>query len=348
MHWFDGNSAVLPLRHEHKGTRGLAARLDALVQHLIKTAWVPRAIKVACAAFNGTAAADVQGQQHMLAGLERAVSDLAAVAGGARVRTGTLGQYCTIVAAGSSIPQAAQEDADHAHSAAAGLGGAPVAEARVFTREELLRFDGTDPGRPIYLAVMGEVYDVTKGAAHYAKGRGGGYSVFAGTDASRAFATGEFEPAQRPPGSPPMHDVLDLSPEQLLQILEWKQMYTKGGDNNAYFFVGYLHMQDGYYDAHGQPTRKAEVATSMFKAALDADERRRALKGLYPECLKRYKASEGGKVWCADEALVPRKGQLQWDAYSRCACYAPQFAARQAGKLAVYSGCDPEADACKV
>lgn len=40
------------------------------------------------------------------------------------------------------------------------------------------------------LSILGEVFDVSKGAKHY--GRGGGYQGFTGRDASRAFVTGDF------------------------------------------------------------------------------------------------------------------------------------------------------------
>ena len=47
----------------------------------------------------------------------------------------------------------------------------------------------SSPG--LYLALLGVVYDVARGAEYY--GPGGGYSFFAGRDASRAYVTGKFE-----------------------------------------------------------------------------------------------------------------------------------------------------------
>lgn len=40
----------------------------------------------------------------------------------------------------------------------------------------------------VRLAILGQVFDVTKGRRHY--GKDGGYSFFAGKDASRAYVTG--------------------------------------------------------------------------------------------------------------------------------------------------------------
>uniref|UniRef100_A0A7C9DT78 Cytochrome b5 heme-binding domain-containing protein n=1 Tax=Opuntia streptacantha TaxID=393608 RepID=A0A7C9DT78_OPUST len=54
------------------------------------------------------------------------------------------------------------------------------------TLEELKEFDGSDPSKPIYLAIKGRVYDVTVGKDFYEPG--GPYHLFAGKDCSRALA----------------------------------------------------------------------------------------------------------------------------------------------------------------
>lgn len=51
-----------------------------------------------------------------------------------------------------------------------------------FTQEELKKYDGTDPNLPIYLALDGNVYDVTKGKEFYEVG--GSYHSLAGKDSS--------------------------------------------------------------------------------------------------------------------------------------------------------------------
>jgi predicted heme/steroid binding protein len=58
------------------------------------------------------------------------------------------------------------------------------------TPEELAAYDGTDESKPVYLAINGTIYDVSKGRHTY--GPGGSYHVFAGCDAARAYVTGCF------------------------------------------------------------------------------------------------------------------------------------------------------------
>ncbi|KAF5748108.1 steroid-binding protein 3 [Tripterygium wilfordii] len=59
-------------------------------------------------------------------------------------------------------------------------------EPMEFTTEQLSQYNGTDPSKPLYVAVKGRVFDVTTGKSFY--GPGGPYAMFAGKDASRALA----------------------------------------------------------------------------------------------------------------------------------------------------------------
>nr|GLL32766.1 probable steroid-binding protein 3 [Ipomoea trifida]GMD26309.1 probable steroid-binding protein 3 [Ipomoea batatas]GME21630.1 probable steroid-binding protein 3 [Ipomoea batatas] len=54
------------------------------------------------------------------------------------------------------------------------------------TAQQLKEYDGTDPSKPIYVAIKSRIFDVTAGKSFY--GPGGDYSIFAGKDASRALA----------------------------------------------------------------------------------------------------------------------------------------------------------------
>ncbi|XP_038885033.1 probable steroid-binding protein 3 [Benincasa hispida] len=54
------------------------------------------------------------------------------------------------------------------------------------TPGQLLAYNGTNPSKPIYVALKGQIYDVAAGVSFY--GPGGPYAMFAGKDASRALA----------------------------------------------------------------------------------------------------------------------------------------------------------------
>ena len=54
------------------------------------------------------------------------------------------------------------------------------------TPQQLSQYNGSDPSKPIYVALKGRIFDVTTGKSFY--GPGGAYAMFAGKDASRALA----------------------------------------------------------------------------------------------------------------------------------------------------------------
>mmetsp|Transcript_25631 Transcript_25631/g.32662 ORF Transcript_25631/g.32662 Transcript_25631/m.32662 type:complete len:146 (-) Transcript_25631:39-476(-) len=90
---------------------------------------------------------------------------------------------------------------------------------RDFTRKELAKYKGsaTDPDEPIYIAVKGDVYDVSQARNMY--GPGTGYNVFAGHDASYGLGTYSLDPENV---DKPI-DTLTASEMDLLN--EWKQKY---------------------------------------------------------------------------------------------------------------------------
>ncbi|KAF9131064.1 hypothetical protein BGW39_002325 [Mortierella sp. 14UC] len=96
----------------------------------------------------------------------------------------------------------------------------------VFTQRELAKYDGSDPTKNIYLAIKGEVFDVTAGRPYYSKG--GGYGFFSGKDASRAYTTGCFQTHLT-------HDLRGLSQAQLEDIDGWANFYR---NHQKYFKVG--------------------------------------------------------------------------------------------------------------
>ncbi|KAI8053711.1 cytochrome b5-like heme/steroid binding domain-containing protein [Syncephalis plumigaleata] len=99
-------------------------------------------------------------------------------------------------------------------------------KTQVFTEEELLQYTGKDPSLPIYIAINGEVYDVTEGRDYY--GPGGSYHFFAGRDAARAYITGCFDTHLT-------HDLRGLSSDQLKQLDGWRDFYR---NSHKYYLAG--------------------------------------------------------------------------------------------------------------
>ena len=91
---------------------------------------------------------------------------------------------------------------------------------RLFTAEELLKYNGEENSNGLFLAILGDVFNVEKGKNHY--GPGGSYHIFAGRDASRSFITGEFEDAKK--GT--LDHVLSLTPAELVSLKKWRDFYS--------------------------------------------------------------------------------------------------------------------------
>ena len=88
---------------------------------------------------------------------------------------------------------------------------------RTFTPSELAEHDGVR-SPTIYLAILGDVFDVTTGAKYY--GPDGGYHAFAGKDGSRAFITGCFDTGA-------VADVRGLGDKEMAALVKWKGFYME-------------------------------------------------------------------------------------------------------------------------
>ncbi|CAI5481646.1 unnamed protein product [Closterium sp. Yama58-4] len=82
------------------------------------------------------------------------------------------------------------------------------------TLEELSQYSGSDPEKPILLAIRGKIYDVTRGKHFY--GPGGPYAVFAGKEASRAFAKMSTDPRDA------VGDLTGLSYSEMETLRDWE------------------------------------------------------------------------------------------------------------------------------
>ncbi|KAI9096219.1 cytochrome b5-like heme/steroid binding domain-containing protein [Phlyctochytrium arcticum] len=88
-----------------------------------------------------------------------------------------------------------------------------------FTRAELAQFDGSNESAPVYLAVKGTVFDVTRNREMYTPGKG--YSVFAGKDASCALGKSSLKPEDC------VADYSGLNAEEMETLNKWEAHYTK-------------------------------------------------------------------------------------------------------------------------
>ncbi|PIK58120.1 hypothetical protein BSL78_04976 [Apostichopus japonicus] len=104
-------------------------------------------------------------------------------------------------------------------------------ELRVFTTDEIAEYDGSDPDKPIYMAVKGLVFDVTDGKEFYGKGKG--YNVLVGRDATRAVALWSLEKKDL------THDVTGLTEKQLKSLDEIFESVYKA----KYPIVGHMQFE---------------------------------------------------------------------------------------------------------
>ncbi|GEM07357.1 sterol metabolism-related protein [Rhodotorula toruloides] len=96
------------------------------------------------------------------------------------------------------------------------------------SESQLALHDGSKPSQyPLYIAIDGDVYDVSDGGMRN-YGPGGAYSAFAGRDAARAFVTGCFKTHLT-------HDLRGLSEGDLEIVENWKSFYAK---HAKYRYVG--------------------------------------------------------------------------------------------------------------
>jgi len=231
-------------------------------------------------------------------------------------------------------------------------------KAKVFTSQELRAHDGSDPsGKGPYLAFLGHVFDVSKGKEHY--GPGGGYSFFAGRDASRAYVTGEFDEKGL------SDDVMGLETDSYLGLEEWLTFYK-----SDYMQVGVL--AGRYFDADGEPTEYTRQVRHLVEAAEAAKAAKLEEHDVFPPCNSAWSQDKGHKVWCTNKSGgidrtwvgVPRRlFRPAHDGQERCACVKDSgepLSSDQGGDsgggrgdldhphLKEYPGCDPKADTCQL
>ncbi|KAL4557992.1 hypothetical protein LXL04_036188 [Taraxacum kok-saghyz] len=87
------------------------------------------------------------------------------------------------------------------------------------TEEELKPYNGSDPSKPLLMAIKGKIYDVSRSRMFY--GPGGPYALFAGRDASRALALMSFE------SSDLTGNIEGLSASELEVLEDWEAKFEE-------------------------------------------------------------------------------------------------------------------------
>ncbi|CAD7701556.1 unnamed protein product [Ostreobium quekettii] len=203
------------------------------------------------------------------------------------------------------------------------------ADRKVFTKEELARYDGSSGG-PIYLAFVGQVFDVSKGKQYY--GKGGGYDFFAGRDATRAFVSGDFEKDLT-------DDLTGFTPEEFRSLMEWRSFYHKD-----YKYMGKV--EGRFYNPLGEPLEDLQKFEDGAAEGNRIAELRKAERAKYPNCNSKWSQAKGGEVWCK-EGYYPRRvmepssgARLKM----RCACFKDQ---QHSDLRQLYDGCSPDESRCR-
>ncbi|KAI3373445.1 hypothetical protein L3Q82_022047 [Scortum barcoo] len=217
----------------------------------------------------------------------------------------------------------------------------PEPPGRLLSSRELSLYDGEEGSEGLYLAILGQVFDVHRGHRHY--GPGGAYHSMAGKDASLAFITGDFTESGL------TDDVSGLSPPQVMALYEWLSFYQRD-----YQTVGLVIGR--FYTETGQPTE----ALLQVHATLAEGQRIKAQSEAemvrFPACNSQWSAAKGGRFWCSTKsggvergwAGVPRKLFSPGSSGVHCVCVKDPAVAEEDPNLQKYDGCPPHADSCSV
>ena len=167
---------------------------------------------------------------------------------------------------------------------------------RKISREELT-LATSENATTLYVSILGHVFDVSKGASYY--GKNGGYAFFAGRDATRAFATGDFS------ADGLQESIEGLSSPECLAIQKWLSFYQS---HRKYDFLGYLE-GNVYVDADAvaetTPAMRQFQLCARNGATLATDEKEKAT------CSTEWNLQTGvRKVWCDAADMVPRKASF--------------------------------------
>ncbi|XP_033208995.1 neuferricin isoform X2 [Belonocnema kinseyi] len=140
-------------------------------------------------------------------------------------------------------------------------------EERIWTREELEKFRTLEKG--LYLAILGQVFDVTKGEKHYAPGET--YHPF--TEEGL------------------IDDISSLSAQQTKALNGWVDFYTK-----TYSYQGKL--VGNFYNSDGTPAAGFYNLQEKLKEAEQSEFRDAKKNQIFPPCNIEWQLDTGTRVWC--------------------------------------------------
>ena len=181
------------------------------------------------------------------------------------------------------------------------------------TDDELRAYDGTDPDKPIYLALNGSIYDVSAGRSFY--GPGGGYHFFAGRDAARAFVTGCFDTDLTPDmrGVEEMYIPIDPTEEVAGDTADPKALHKGGAEVEG--ADGELRRKGGKegpikvgQDNTGEGKKRRKKGTRTKK---ETEEAKAKVKEVIEGWAKMFRGDKGKKTYFYVGEVKREKGWLE-------------------------------------
>lgn len=211
--------------------------------------------------------------------------------------------------------------------------------SELLTYDDLSLYNGEQDSKGLYLALLGQVFDVSKGAKHY--GPGGAYHFMAGRDASLSFITGDF----RDTGL--TDDVSSLTPLQVVALYDWLSFYHR-----EYTQVGFVIGR--FYTAGGQPTEALQQVQASLTEGHRLKAQTEAHKARFPSCNSEWSPSTGGRVWCSTKSGgvgrtwtgVPRRLYDPGAQAARCVCV--EDPTNQDPRLKTYDNCPLHSSSCLI
>ncbi|XP_072302759.1 neuferricin [Eucyclogobius newberryi] len=217
--------------------------------------------------------------------------------------------------------------------------GNESAYTRLINYHELSYYDGTQGSKGLYLALLGQIFDVSKGAKHY--GPGGSYHFMTGKDASLSFITGDFTESGL------TDDVSSVSPLQLVALYEWLSFYHR-----EYQHVGFLIGR--YYTESGEPTETLLQTEASLAEGRRLKAQAEAEKTHFPPCNSEWSGSSGGRFWCSTKSGgverkwtgVPRQLYTPGSSVARCVCVENPL--EDDPNVKKYEGCPSSSVSCLI